>query len=45
MADKPRGTPRYNQEFFREWRGLGPLAVGLIAIGLIAVFLFYAFTK
>ncbi len=45
MAEKPRGTPRYNQEFFREWRGLGPLAVGLIAIGLIAVFLFYAFTK
>lgn len=45
MPDKPRGNPRYNQEFFREWKGLGPLAVGLIAIGLIAVFLFYAFTK
>ena len=45
MSGPARKTPRYNQEFFREWRGLGPLAVGLIAIALIAAFLFYAFTK
>ena len=45
MSAKGRKTPRYNQEFFREWGGLGPLAVGLIAIGLVAAFLFYAFTK
>jgi phospholipid/cholesterol/gamma-HCH transport system substrate-binding protein len=45
MSGPGRKTTRYNQEFFREWGGLGPLAVGLIAIGLIAAFLFYAFTK
>jgi phospholipid/cholesterol/gamma-HCH transport system substrate-binding protein len=45
MASGRRGSSRYNQQFFREWGGLGPLAVGLIAIVLIAVFLFYAFTK
>jgi len=40
-----RKIPRYNQEFFREWRGLGPLAVGLIALVLVVLLLLYAFTK
>jgi phospholipid/cholesterol/gamma-HCH transport system substrate-binding protein len=45
-SSKPKKrNMRYNQEFFREWRGLGPFAVGAIALVLLAIFLFYAFTK
>lgn len=44
-AKPKKRNMRYNQEFFREWGGLGPFAVGAIALGLVAIFLFYAFTK
>jgi phospholipid/cholesterol/gamma-HCH transport system substrate-binding protein len=36
---------RYNQQFFRDWGGPGPLIFGLIAVLLVFVGLYLAFTK
>jgi len=36
---------RYNQQFFRDWGGPGPIVFGLIAVVLVIVGLFLAFTK
>lgn len=42
----PKHKPsRYNQQFFRDWGGPGPLVVGLIAVLLVLVGLYLAFTK
>ncbi len=40
-----RKTSRYNQQFFRDWGGPGPLFFGLIAVVLVLVGLWLAFTK
>jgi ABC-type transporter Mla subunit MlaD len=40
-----RKTSRYNQQFFRDWGGPGPLFFGLIAVVLVVVGLWLAFTK
>ena len=36
---------RYNQQFFRQWGGPGPLFFGLIAVFLVLLGLYLAFTK
>lgn len=36
---------RYNQQFFRDWGGPGPLVFGLVAVVLVIVGLYLAFTK
>lgn len=43
-GDHPKGS-RYNQQFFRDWGGPGPLVVGLVAVVLVLVGLYLAFTK
>jgi len=40
-----RKVSRYNQQFFRDWGGPGPLFFGLVAILLVAAGLYLAFTK
>lgn len=40
-----RKASRYNQQFFRQWGGPGPLFFGLLAVILILVGLYLAFTK
>ncbi len=30
--DHRKTPPRYNQQFFRDWGGAGPLTIGLVAI-------------
>ena len=36
---------RYNQQFFRDWGGPGPIVFGLIAVVLVIVGLFLAFRR
>jgi ABC-type transporter Mla subunit MlaD len=45
MSRDHRKPSRYNQQFFRDWGGAGPLTVGLIAAVLVAVGFYLAFTK
>ncbi len=40
-----RKPSRYNQQFFRNWGGPGPLFFGLLAVILVLVGLWLAFTK
>lgn len=40
-----RKPSRYNQQFFRQWSGPGPLFFGLLAVILVAVGTYLAFTK
>lgn len=40
-----RKPSRYNQQFFRQWGGPGPLFFGLLAVILVVVGLYMAFTK
>ena len=40
-----RKPSRYNQQFFRQWGGPGPLFFGLIAVFLVLLGLYLAFTK
>jgi phospholipid/cholesterol/gamma-HCH transport system substrate-binding protein len=42
---KRSGSSRYNQQFFRDWKGPGPLFFGLVMIVLVVVGLWLAFTK
>lgn len=44
MSDH-RKTSRYNQQFFRDWGGPGPLTFGLVAVVLVAVGMYLAFAK
>ncbi len=44
MPRKP-GTTKYNENFFRNWGGLGPTVIGAIVIVLVIVGLWLAFTK
>jgi ABC-type transporter Mla subunit MlaD len=43
--DHSKAPSRYNQQFFRDWGGAGPLAIGLIALLLVVVGFYLAFTK
>ena len=45
MSRDRRRTSRYNQQFFRDWGGPGPMTFGVIAVLLVAVGLYLAFTK
>lgn len=40
-----RKPSRYNQQFFRQWGGPGPLFFGLIAVILVLIGMYLAFTK
>lgn len=40
-----RKTPRYNQQFFRDWGAPGPLFFGIVILILVVVGMFLAFTK
>ncbi|MBN8867696.1 MAG: MCE family protein [Solirubrobacterales bacterium] len=40
-----RKPSRYNQQFFRQWGGPGPLFFGLVAVIIVLVGLWLAFTK
>lgn len=40
-----RKTSRYNQQFFRDWGGPGPLFFGVIAVVFMVAALWLAFTK
>ncbi len=42
---KRSGSSRYNQQFFRDWKGPGPLFFGLVMIAVVLVGLWLAFTK
>ena len=44
MSDH-RKTSRYNQQFFRDWGGPGPLFFGILVVVLGAVGIYLAFTK
>lgn len=44
MSDH-RKPSRYNQQFFRQWGGPGPLFFGLLAVIIVIVGLYLAFTK
>jgi ABC-type transporter Mla subunit MlaD len=45
MSRDHRKPSRYNQQFFRDWGGAGPLTIGLIAILLVATGFYFAFAK
>lgn len=45
MSRDHRKPSRYNQQFFRDWGGAGPLTIGLIAAVLVAIGFYLAFTK
>ncbi|MEX1219353.1 MAG: MlaD family protein [Solirubrobacterales bacterium] len=45
MSRDHRKPSRYNQQFFRDWGGAGPLTIGLIAVVLVAIGFYLAFTK
>jgi len=45
VSEHKRKVSRYNQQFFRDWGGPGPLFFGLAAIILVAIGLYLAFTK
>ncbi|MDQ2701036.1 MAG: MlaD family protein [Actinomycetota bacterium] len=40
-----RKVSRYNQQFFRDWGGPGPLFFGILAVLLVAVGIYMAFAK
>jgi ABC-type transporter Mla subunit MlaD len=40
-----RKVSRYNQQFFRQWGGPGPVFFGLIAVVLLVIGMWLAFTK
>lgn len=40
-----RKVSRYNQQFFRDWGGPGPMFFGILAILLVAIGMYLAFTK
>ncbi len=44
MPRKP-GTTKYNETFFRNWSGPGPVVIGTIVILLVVVGVWLAFTK
>ncbi len=44
MSDH-RKPSRYNQQFFRQWGGPGPLFFGLLAVIIVLIGLWLAFTK
>ena len=43
--DHSKPPSRYNQQFFRDWGGAGPLTIGLIAILLVSIGFYLAFAK
>ena len=45
MSRNHRKASRYNQQFFRDWGGAGPLVVGLFAILLVGLGFYFAFAK
>ncbi len=45
MSRDHRKPSRYNQQFFRDWGGVGPLVVGLFAILLVVLGFYFAFAK
>ena len=45
MSRDHRKASRYNQQFFRDWGGPGPLFFGILAVVLVAIGLYLAFTK
>lgn len=45
MSGPGQRTSRYNQQFFRDWGGPGPLFFGLLAVLLTVIGLYLAFTK
>ena len=45
MSRDHRKSSRYNQQFFRDWGGAGPLTIGLIAIILVVCGFYLAFAK
>jgi ABC-type transporter Mla subunit MlaD len=45
MSRDHRKPSRYNQQFFRDWGGAGPLTIGLIVAVLVVVGFYLAFTK
>ncbi len=45
MSRDHRKTSRYNQQFFRDWGGAGPLTLGVIAVVVVALGTYLAFTK
>ena len=44
MPRKP-GTTKYNENFFRNWRGPGPSVIGAIVVVLVIIGIWLAFTK
>jgi ABC-type transporter Mla subunit MlaD len=45
MSRDHRKVSRYNQQFFRDWGGAGPLTIGLLAVLLVVVGFYFAFAK
>lgn len=45
MSRDHRKASRYNQQFFRDWGGPGPLFFGAVAVILVVVGIWLAFTK
>ncbi|HRV59288.1 MAG: MCE family protein [Solirubrobacterales bacterium] len=45
MSQDHRKPSRYNQQFFRQWGGPGPLFFGLVALAVVVIGLWLAFTK
>ena len=45
MSRDHRKASRYNQQFFRDWGGPGPLVFGALAVILVVVGIYLAFTK
>ncbi|MCB0863059.1 MAG: MCE family protein [Solirubrobacterales bacterium] len=45
MSRDHRKPSRYNQQFFRQWGGPGPIFFGLIAVVIVLLGLYLAFTK
>jgi phospholipid/cholesterol/gamma-HCH transport system substrate-binding protein len=45
MSRDHRKPSRYNQQFFRDWGGPGPLFFGLLAVILVTAGIYWAFTK
>jgi len=44
-SEHKRKPSRYNQQFFRDWGGPGPMFFGVVAVLLVLVGLYLAFTK
>lgn len=45
QSEHKRKVSRYNQQFFRDWGGPGPLFFGAVAVVLVVIGLYLAFTK